>query len=194
MRSTISINEIHQGREPHETWVVGHGRQAVRHFEAPPAGVSPTMTRHNLGRDTEGASSRRARRRASDVPAGVVVSTSSPRSPSPKVATNGGGRVRDRRRPLSAFIPGRHAPRHLRPPLTDRLTAGRGDQSPPICRAAFFVSEFFATPFDPGKDSARDGSNALHPVASHATESGGYFVQNTRIIRAKGRTRYARCG
>lgn len=69
-----SRNLIHQGREPHETWAVGYGRQAVRRFEASPAGVSPTRERHNLVRDTDGASHRRARRRASDVPVGVVVS------------------------------------------------------------------------------------------------------------------------
>lgn len=106
---------IHKGREPHKTWVVGHGRQAIRHFEALPAGVSPTMTRHNLGRDTEGASSRRARRRASDVPVGVVLSSliacRVPASLRGRPANAGGGRVRDRRHPFVASAFARRAAR-----------------------------------------------------------------------------------
>jgi len=70
----MNITRCTEGCEPHEPWVAGDGLQAVRRFEAPLAGANPTMTRHGLDRDTEGFGLRRARRRASDVPAGAVVS------------------------------------------------------------------------------------------------------------------------
>lgn len=96
---------IHQGHAPLKAWVAGHGLRAVRRFEAPLAGESPAIARHNLDRDTDGFGHRRGRRRASDVPAGVVLSTTSLVMPVPKTAITRGGQRTGRRAPfvVSAF-------------------------------------------------------------------------------------------
>lgn len=71
--------EIHQGDELHETWVVGIGPRAARHFEASLAGASPLCSDMLSDRDTDGASCRRARRPVRAVPVGDVRAFPSPR-------------------------------------------------------------------------------------------------------------------
>lgn len=80
-RRKLDYVGIHQGNELHETWVVEIGPRAARHLQALRAGAIPNSERHVSGRDTEGASSRRARRPARAVPVGGVVSVIIPGAP-----------------------------------------------------------------------------------------------------------------